>query len=205
MERYEQIALTDRLQAMVAQIQAALPGVLQMTNQIAAVLSNASQLTSNLNFISANARPIVSNLNLITAQLTNPAGSLGEWLIPTNINQKLDTTLDNANTTITNLNTNLLTLNRSLDNVGNITSNLNMQVQANTNIVTHISDVIVHSDEFIQGLKRFWLFRHLFAAHPTKPKKATTTNPQIRAVTRAMSPKEKGESQLILSTNFSSK
>jgi hypothetical protein len=172
---------------MVAQIQAALPGILNLTNQIGAVLVNATSLTSNLNEIAANARPVVTNLNVITTQLKNPEGSLGEWIIPTNLNQRLDTILVSANGTLANLDTNLATLNLTLVNLGNITSNLNNQVQANTNIVTHVSDVIVHSDEFIQGLKRFWLFKHLFAAHPAKTTTAPSTTKPL------LSPKEQGQ------------
>ncbi len=187
--RYEEPALTDRLSAMVAQIQAALPGVLQLTNQLAVVLSNSTQLTSNLNIVAVSARPTVTNLAVITERLRDPNGSLGEWLIPTNINQKLDLTLQTANGTLSNLDTNLATLNLTLENLANITSNLNNQVQANTNILTNISDVVVHSDQFVQGLKRFWLFRHLFAAH--KPAKAPTA-PSSHPVQPLLSPKQQG-------------
>jgi MlaD protein len=194
-------AIGDRLQGMVGQIQAALPAI---TNRVVNVLSNADNITANLANITENlkpsmtnlaliteaARPTITNLAIITTHLTNSDGSLGQWLIPTNLNQKLDATLVNANGTVTNLNSNLVTLNLTLDNVANITSNLNNQVQANTNIVGNISSIIVHSDEFIQGLKRFWLFKHLFAAHKTK-----TPPPPARKVEPALSPKQKGESQ----------
>lgn len=162
-------ALTDRMQSMVAQIQTALPGILQLTNQISTVLSNASVLTSNLSVVSQDARVAVTNLAVITSQLRNPEGSLGEWLIPTNLNQKLDRTLDSTDRTVNNLNTNLVTLNLTLANLANITSNLNNQVQANTNMLTDISSAVEHSDQFIQGLKRFWLFRHLFVTRTSKP------------------------------------
>jgi hypothetical protein len=191
LERQEQVALGDRLQAMVAQVQAALPGILQMTNQIAYVLSNTTQLTSNLNIIAKSAQPTVTNLAAISDHLREP-GSLGKWLIPTNINEHLDTTLQTANGTLTNLNTNLVTLNLTLDNLANITSNLNNQVQANTNLLTNISDIVVHTDQFIQGLKRFWLFRHLFPTHPVKKAPASTSAP-ARQQEPALSPKEKGQ------------
>jgi len=160
-------ALTERAQQLVSKVEAALPGILALTNQIAAVLSNSTLLTSNLNNVAENIRPTVTNLSIITAQLRNPEGSLGEWLIPTNLNQQLGTTLQNANGTLDNLNTNLITLNRSLDNLAGITSNLNNQVQVNSNILSNISDAVVHSDQFVQGLKRFWLFRHLFKTSKT--------------------------------------
>lgn len=181
-------ALTDRLAAVVQQVQTALPGILQLTNQVSLVLSNAAQATSNLNIVLAEARPTVTNLAAISANLRNPKGSLGEWLIPTNLSLQLDSTLVSARTTLTNVDTNLLTLNRSLDNFANITSNLNNQVQANTNILSNISNIIVHTDEFIQGLKKFWLFRHLFAAHP-----APGATPPAKPREPLVSPKQKGQ------------
>jgi hypothetical protein len=61
-----------------------------------------------------------------------------------------------------------------LDNLANLTSNLNGQVQANTNILDHISRAIVDADSFVQGLKRHWLLRSAFRtksinAPPTVP------------------------------------
>ncbi|MDB6064203.1 MAG: Mammalian cell entry related domain protein, partial [Pedosphaera sp.] len=171
-------ALTERLQALATQVEAALPSILALTNQLSTFLSNGVQLTSNFNVVAENARPMITNLNVITANLRNPTGSLGEWLIPTNINQQLDTTLRIAQGTLVTVDTNLVTLNRSLDNLGNITSNLNNQVQANSNILSNISQTVVHSDQFIQGLKRFWLFRHLFKTKTkTKAQPARSAQP----------------------------
>ena len=53
-------------------------------------------------------------------------------------------------------------LGRSLDNLANLTSNLNSQVQVNTNILGEISRAIVNADSFLQGLKRHWLLRSAF-------------------------------------------
>ncbi|HZQ46097.1 MAG TPA: MlaD family protein [Verrucomicrobiae bacterium] len=181
-------ALTDRLQAMVGQIQAALPNFLQLTNQLSGVLSNSTRLTENLNVVAENARPMFTNLNVITTRLRDPKGSLGEWLIPTNLNQQLGTTLENADGTLAMANTNLVTLNRTLENLANITSNLNNQVQANPNILTGISSLVVHSDQFVQGLKRFWLFRHLFRTSKTH---APKTDPPPRHVEPLLTPREK--------------
>jgi hypothetical protein len=173
--------LTTRLQAVVTQVEVALPNILALTNQLAVVLSNSTRLTSNLNDVAENVRPVITNLSVITTQLREPKGSFGEWLIPTNINHQLETTLQNADGAVANLNTNLITLNRSLDNLAGITSNLNQQVQVNSNIVSNVSNAIVHSDEFVQGLKRFWLFRHLFkepkAKKPPKPAAGAVQRP----------------------------
>lgn len=192
--RYEEPALNDELQSMVLQIRAALPGILDLTNKVDRVLANTAQLTSNLTAIVTDARPAVGNLNALTKRLNGPNGSLGDWVIPTNINQKLDTTLQTANGTLlgadgtlSNLDTNLMTLNLTLQNLANITSNLNNQVQANSNILTHISDTVVHSDEFIQGMKRFWLFKHVFSAHKSKTK---TPPAQEQRSGRSVSPQQ---------------
>jgi ABC-type transporter Mla subunit MlaD len=167
----EDPALTDRAEQMVSQIQAALPGILALTNQISAVLVNAADLTSNLNVVAvSDIRPAVSNLNDITIQLK----------------RDLDPLLRNANVTLTNADTNLIMLaddlGRSLNNLADITSNLNQQVQVNSNMLKQISDIVVHSDEFVQGLKRHWLFRSAF-------KTPNTNQPAAGAVQPFQSPK----------------
>ena len=82
-------------------------------------------------------------------------------------------------------------LTHSLNNLANITSNLNNQVQVNSNILTHISDIIVHTDEFVQGLKRHWLLRSAFNK-PAKAAKApkTTNAPPDQTTEPARSPRD---------------
>jgi hypothetical protein len=176
-------ALMDRVQGMVSQVEDALPNFLAFTNQIAAALANSVQLTSNLNAVAAGIRPAVSDVTAITANLRDPRGSLGEWLIPANLNHQLAATLVNANGAITNLNgaltnvnTNLLMVfdqvGSSLANLADLTSSLDHQVQVNSNILTQISDIIVNGDDFIQGLKRHWFLRSAF-----KPAKTNAPPP----------------------------
>lgn len=176
----ESPAVTEQLQRMVTEVEQALPNVLGLTNDIALVLSNSAILTSNLNLVAVAARPAISNLAIITQHLDQP-GALGEWLIPTNVNRQLEGTLSNANSTLTTANTNLgvvmQNLNRSLDNVASLTSNLNHQVEINTNMLSSISDAVTHADEFIQGLKRFWLFRHVFKAKETNAPSPSPSHP----------------------------
>jgi len=177
----ESPALTERLEALANQVQAALPNFLNLTNQLAAVLSNGAAMTANLSEVAVVARPAVSNLALVTAQLNQP-GALGEWLLPTNINDKLDTALTVANTNLVVLAENLA---RSLDNLAGITSNLNAQVQANTNMLDAISRAVVDADGFVQGLKRHWLLRSAF-------KQEFTNAPPHPPPLPLRSPKEKG-------------
>lgn len=177
----QEVALTDRLEAMIGQVQDALPGILALTNKINAVLDNTATLTSNLNEVANNARPAASNLAVITANLRDPKGSLGDWLIPTNLNAELNSTLLNANVTITNADTNMVMLaesiEHSLNNLADITSNLNQQVQSNSNILTQISDIVVNADQFVQGLKHFWLLRSAFKTPKTNAPVANVSAP----------------------------
>jgi ABC-type transporter Mla subunit MlaD len=185
----ESAAVTERLEKLVSEIEQALPNILRLTNQLATVLSNSASLTSNLNAVALGARPVVSNLALVTAQLGHP-GALGEWLLPTNLNRQLESTLGNADATLASANTNLTVLaenlGRSLDNLANLTSNLNGQVQMNTNILGEISRAIVNADSFVQGLKHHWLLRSAFKTKDTNALPVAPTVP-------LRSPKAKGK------------
>jgi ABC-type transporter Mla subunit MlaD len=172
-------AATEQLQGLVTAVQHALPGVFNLTNQISTVLSNSAVLTSNLNDVVITARPAVSNLTVVLAQLNRP-GAFGEWALPSNVMSELETMLGNANVSLTNVNTNLVllasNLNQSLENLSSMTANLNDQVISNPTLLRGISDAIIHADQFVQGLKRFWLFRHLFPAPSTAAPKPASTN-----------------------------
>ena len=137
-------------------------------------------LTSNLNLVATTARPAVSNLAVATANLDRP-GALGDWLLPTNINRSLESSLTNASAVLATANTNLAllaqNLNRSLDNLAGVTSNLNNQVQANTNLLRAISDAVVHADQLVQGLKRHWLLRSAFKTKDTNAPPAPPAAP----------------------------
>ena len=77
-------------------------------------------------------------------------------------------------------------LGRSLDNLANLTSNLNAQVQVNTNVLSQISRAIVDADDFVQGLKHHWLLRSAFRTKRTNAPPATPPAP-------LHSPKARGE------------
>jgi hypothetical protein len=171
------IAVTERLERMVGEVEKALPNILRLTNELARVMSNGANLTSNLNSTATDLRPLINNLTLLSSRLDHP-GALGDWLLPTNINQKLDRTLDSAdatlntaNATVANANSNITvlvdSLILSLNNLADLTSNLNSQVQVNTNILSTISRAVVDTDDLVQGLKRHWLLRSAFKAAPT--------------------------------------
>jgi hypothetical protein len=87
--------------------------------------------------------------------------------------------LTNLNVLLVNADTNLNTLSdqvgMSLDNVADITSNLNVQVQANSNMLWGISKMVTDSDDFVQGLKRHWLLRSAFKTKHTNAPPASVT------------------------------
>lgn len=142
--------VADRLQAMISQVQDALPNFLSLTNQLGRILNNSAQVTSNLNISVLETHPLLTNINLTIARLD------------TNVNYtilQMDPLLANANSLVAHLDTNVTA---TLVNLADITSNLNTQVQSNSNMLSNISKTVKDSDTFIQGLKHFWLWRHDF-------------------------------------------
>ena len=118
----------------------------------------------NLNLVAASA-PVAENLAGLSAQLRGP-GALGDGCCRPAALGQIAAALTNANTLLSNTDTNLALLvgklSRSLDSRRTSRATWNSQVQANTNIVTSVSDAIVHTDDLIQGLKRHWLLRSAF-------------------------------------------
>ena len=165
MPMLEAPALADQIQAMVSQVQGALPGILALTNKISVVLDNAANVTSNLNSAIVAAQPLVTNLADISGELRAPGGPL-VWALGTNGNAQTQGALTNLNALLGHTDTNLdrLTaeISLTLENVAGITSNLNAQVRANSNMLAVISKTVADSDDFVQGLKRHWLLRSAF-------------------------------------------
>ncbi len=182
--------VSERLELLVSQVEAALPNVLTLTNRIAEVLDHSANLASNLNLVALDARPAASNLAQLATQLRGP-GALGEWALGTNAQQDLAAVLGNTKTVVANADTNLTRLVEkmalSLDNLAGITGNLNAQVQANTNILGSISQAVLDADELVQGLKRHWLLRSAFR------EKSSATNRPANPVAPLLSPKARGQ------------
>ena len=169
--------VSDQLQAMVSQVQNALPGIIALTNKIATVLDNAANATSNLNATIVAAQPMLTNFALISAQLREPGGPL-VWALGTNGNEQLQGSLTNVNALLGHTDTNLAAL---LINLANITSNLNAQVQANSNILSSVSKIVVDADDFVQGLKRHWLLRSAFKSENVATAKTNAPPQDLRS------------------------
>jgi len=172
-EAVEPPPLSDRLETVVNTVETALPGFLSLTNKLVRVLTNADNVIVHSDELLVSAKPVISNLTQITANLSGPKGSLGEWILPTNISSQLGLTLGSANTTVNSARTNLdmisTNLLATLENVTTLTSNLAAQVQANGLILTEISDLVIHTDEMMQGLKRHWLLKSAFGKDTNAP------------------------------------
>ena len=173
-ERLETIAA--QVERMVTVVEVSLPNILELTNKISRVLDETANAAATADDLLADAKPIVANLTQITENLSEPNGSLGQWIIPPDINQQLTQALANANVLLTNSDAQITAvaeeLDRAIENLADITANLNQQVQRNTNIVSDVSKLIVDTDDMVQGLKRHWLLRSAFKKKPApKPKK----------------------------------
>ena len=186
----EATPISDQLQAMVTQVQNALPGILSLTNKISTVLDNAANATANLNTAIVAAQPMVTNFAAIGDELRGP-GALGVWALGANAPGQISTALTNANTLLVNADTNLTQLTedigRTLDNVASITSNLNSQVQANPNLLGTIGKTITDTDDMVQGLKRHWLLRSAFKT------KTTNAPASTEPINRLQSPRSAGK------------
>jgi hypothetical protein len=168
--------ISDQLQAMVLQVQQAVPNILALTNKLAAVLDNAVNATSNLNTTIVAAQPMLTNFAIVSAQLREPGGPM-VWALGTNGNEQLQGALTNVNSLLTNTDTNITAL---LINLANITSNLNAQVQANSNMLSGISKTVMDADDLVQGLKRHWLLRSAFKTKATNAPPPDLRSPRTR-------------------------
>jgi len=113
MRAVESVPVSDELQAIVSQAQAALPGILALTNKLAAVLDNAADATSNLNATIVATQPLMTNFAFISGELRAPGG-LGVWALGTNGNGQIQGVLTNLNSLLSHTDTNLDTLTESI-------------------------------------------------------------------------------------------
>ena len=155
----EEPALTERAEKLVAQVEAALPNILVLTNQLATVLSNTTIVTANAAQLMANTDKLVID--------ARPLVQTAQGMV-TELQAQLAVTLDGVNT---NLNILTSSLNMTLLNLADITSNLNAQVQSNDRILSEISDLVIQADETLQGLKRHWLLKGAFPTDRPEPAK----------------------------------
>jgi len=158
MPTVEPPAIADQLSAIVGQVQAALPGILALTNKISTVLDNAANATSNLNLTLIAAQPVLTNVAVITGELREPGSPL-IWALGANGNSQIQGGLTNLNSLLVNTDTNLGAL---LINLSDITGELSSQIRGNTNLVGGIYKTIMDADDMLQGLKRHWLLRSAF-------------------------------------------
>jgi ABC-type transporter Mla subunit MlaD len=162
--------VTEQVGRLISAVESAIP---PFTNRLHEVLVGTSEALTNLSTVTHSIMPTISNLTLLSARLNESDGALGRWLFPTNFDEQLDATLvaarssfATAQETMTGVDSNFVVLMQklglSLDNLATITSNLNAQAQSNTNVLSEVSDMIRHTDQLVQGLKRHWFFKGAF-------------------------------------------
>jgi ABC-type transporter Mla subunit MlaD len=146
----ETAPVADRLQAMISDVQDALPNFLSLTNQITRILDSTAQATSNLNITIVETHPLLTNANLAVAHLDTNAN---------NFILQMGPLATNANLLVANLNTNVTA---TLANLADILSNLDMQVRRNSNMLSTVSQTVTDYDTFVHGLEHHWLLRSAF-------------------------------------------
>jgi len=175
--------VADRLQAMISQVQDALPNFLSLTNQLTRILDNTAQVTSNLNITIMDTHPLLTNANLTVSRLD------------TNVNAtivQLHPLLANANSLVGHMDTNVTA---TLINLADITSNLNVQVQSNSNMLQNISKTVTDYDTFVQGLKHNWLLRSSFKKENKKEKDTSQEKDNSPPSAPALSPREQSQDE----------
>ncbi|HTR42434.1 MAG TPA: MlaD family protein [Pseudomonadales bacterium] len=169
--------VADRLQAMISDVQNALPNFLALTNQLTRILDNTAQVTSNLNITVVETHPLLTNANVTLSRLD------------TNLNAtilQVGPLLTNANSFVVNLNTNVTA---TLENLADISSNLDMQVQNDTNMLEGISKMITDYDAFVLGLEHHWLLRSAFKKTNTNSSTdAKSPSPSLKTPRQSGSP-----------------
>ncbi len=158
----ESPAINARLEKLAQQVEDALPNILNLTNQLASTLNSSSAAMSNANHIIVDIRPVASNIVFISENLKNPKGSLGEWLIPTNLTSELELTITAAKHTLTNasqtmlqLDKTLVTANGTVGSVNQIVTNANDHVAllvSNLNVsLTHLASITSNLNAQVQA------------------------------------------------------
>lgn len=147
----ESLALTKRAEQLLSRVETALPNILSLTNRVADLLATTTQtltnldarvaelkpVVSNANFLVASFHPVSSNVHRITANLTNPAGSLGTWLLPTNLNTSVEQTLLSVRATLSDARTTFTNANQMLADARRVMQTSDQTIaRADTNLTT---------------------------------------------------------------------
>ncbi|HAM70719.1 MAG TPA: hypothetical protein DCM86_03660 [Verrucomicrobiales bacterium] len=180
--------LSSEMDAIVKRAREALPFVLALTNQVTRVMDNTAEATGRLNQLLDQAGPIVTNLAFISANLRDPHGALGEWILPVQLHQQIEQTvlsmneaMKAASATLTNANAQLTDvgagIDKNLENLAGITAALRRQVESNTNLLGGVSRLVIDTDDMVQGLKRHWLLRSAFRTNPPPASRTGTLRP----------------------------
>jgi ABC-type transporter Mla subunit MlaD len=153
----EDPTLSERAEALLAQLEVELPKIVEQVEQL---LTSTNTMVDSANVTAEDAQPVLANLETITAQLTDPEGSFGRWLLSPELREELSATL-------TTLNSGLRELNDTLQDVSAMSGSLRGQVEANDYILDEISSLVTETDDLVKGLQQHWLLRSAFTPDGT--------------------------------------
>lgn len=178
--------LPDKLGQIAQTVDAALPGVLAMTNKLDTVLSNLVSLTSQFERTMPQVKSAVGEAEKLLADirpLTQKPGGVGELLLPTNLNSQLTVVLEDVHKNsdrlgplVTNISDAVSDMRNTMITVQNTVSNLQAQLTANTNLAPAVTQVAEKTAQLAETtdtlLRRHWLFRSAFKTNKAdKPKR----------------------------------
>jgi ABC-type transporter Mla subunit MlaD len=143
----ESPTVTEEAQMLVDQVRQSLPNILALTNNIAVTLNSMAIGSSNIGAAFLATRPVMQNLSNITSQLQQPGG-IADWAFGTNMDGQVQDSLTN--------------LDALLASLAGVANNLNLQMAANSNLMSNVTTDIVDIDGFVHGLERVRLLRSAF-------------------------------------------
>lgn len=145
-------ALAARAEQLMGRLETEVP---KLTASLQEALGNVGRLTANLDATVERTKPVIANLDAITKNLRRPDGALGEWLLGSEMQARLETTLGSVDA-------NLTVLSATLGNVDGVANAVRTELDDNRGVLGDVSTLVRDTDDLIQGLKRHWLLRSAF-------------------------------------------
>lgn len=181
----ESAPLQQRLTDIANSVNDALPGVFAMTNQVAVALANLTNITAQLSGTMPTIDGAVGDLRGLIGEvrpMLQTPGSVGNLLLPTNLNTELTLTLSNLNPGTGPLALTLSNLNARMADVGVALSNVNLQLSANTNLLADANQLTRDVGSLAVTLetvfKRHWLFRSAFKTNRPPESESSSERPK---------------------------
>jgi ABC-type transporter Mla subunit MlaD len=177
----EDLPLPTTLSLIAADVRSFIPA---LTNRITSALDGVTSVVAKLDQTIPRMTAAVDTVNGLVGDLRPSLakpGGLGDLLIPTNLNAQLLFTLSNVNSNthsvaplLSNVNLAVSDIRNTLGEVRGTVETMRSQLEANTNLVSNVSQLSERSRQFVETLDtlmhRHWLFRSAFKTNPPAKK-----------------------------------